>query len=134
MAVDVDQTVEVFAQDWFDLLSRHAPVAELLPFVLDQGLEMIFPERTLRGHRDFAEWYAAVGDSYTDQSHEITSLAAVPDGDRTSVAVTVVWRAAKTADGSRLALRVHQSWRLGRHAPGGRPVIERYQVLSMDPA
>jgi hypothetical protein len=130
MAVEVGQATGRFVQDWFDLLSRHAPVATLLPFVADVGLEMMFPERTLHSHADFVNWYADVGANYTDQDHVVEDLSTVADGDFIDIELTVVWRATKTADGSRLAARVRQSWRL---ASGAQPVIVNYQVLTMDP-
>ncbi len=133
MAFEVDRATGRFVQSWFDLLSRHAPVTELLPFVADAGLEMVFPERTLRSHDDFLDWYAEVGAGYADQEHVVEDMSSVDSGNFTDVDLTVVWRAKKTADGSRLALRVRQSWRLVRPAPGAQPMIARYRVRTMDP-
>jgi hypothetical protein len=133
MVVDVDQGVGRFVRNWFDLLSRHAPVAQVLPLVIDNGLEMVFPERTLRGHDDFVHWYAGVGASYTDQDHVVEDMRSVGNGDSVDVDLTVVWRAEKAADGSRLAFRVDQSWRLTRPAPTAAPMIASYRVGTMHP-
>lgn len=53
--MSVDWTTDSFVHEWFDLLSSHAPVEELLPMVSGDALEMVFPERTLRSHADFRD-------------------------------------------------------------------------------
>lgn len=124
-----------FVQRWFDDLSRHVPVEHLLPRLSDTDLEMRFPERTLRSHADFEDWYAQVGRAYTDQTHTVEALAVQPDGDMANCAVTVVWEATSTKDGSRSAFRVHQAWRLRDVAPESTraPRIQTYLVLDLNP-
>ena len=126
-----DQVIEEFVHEWFDLLSAHAPVDQLLPFVTDDGLEMQFPERTLHSQDDFRDWYTAVGTTYVDQSHDVEKIVATPSGPGTNLDVTVVWKAEQIADGVRIATRVQQSWRLDGAPGGGRPQIERYHVLAL---
>jgi hypothetical protein len=133
MAVEVEQEIGGFIQSWFELLNKHAPVAEVLPFVIDEGLEMVFPERTLRSHDDFTRWYAQVGVDYADQDHVVEALSSTASGDFVDVDITVVWRAKKTADGSQVAVRVHQSWQLTAPSPTAGPMIAKYRVLTMDP-
>lgn len=123
-----DREITQFVQRWYDLLSEHAPVGELLPFVADEGLVMAFPERTLHSHADFVDWYAAVGVAYTDQSHTVEQLTSSEDGTRVDVDVTVVWTAKSTADGTVSSFRINQKWQLERPEPGARPVIVDYQV------
>ncbi|MEV7418440.1 hypothetical protein [Streptomyces sp. NPDC089919] len=125
-----------FAQEWFDKLSRHDPVEEMLPFVADAGLDMAFPERTLRSHADFRDWYAVVGEAFADQSHDIERLEfrpAADDVEAVDVAVTVVWRAKNTADGSLTAVRVDQQWRLAMRPGAVLPVITTYRVGDFTP-
>ena len=118
-------------QEWFDLLSVHAPVERLLPFVSDTGLEMVFPERTLHSHADFLDWYDMVGKAYTSQTHTVEELSIHDNGDAVDVAVTVVWTARQTSDGAQLAFRVNQEWQLEKVAddPGLR--IVKYHVGEM---
>ncbi|MFI9276208.1 hypothetical protein ACIGXM_36870 [Kitasatospora sp. NPDC052896] len=121
-----------FAQEWFDDLSTHEPVDRLLARVADTDLEMVFPERTLRSHADFVDWYAVVGEAFTDQTHRIEAFRSESHGDRVEVTVTVVWTATLTSDGTRSAFRVNQTWQL-RTTPGGRPRIVKYQVGELRP-
>ncbi|MFD4511338.1 hypothetical protein [Streptomyces sp. NPDC058457] len=123
-----DREIEEFVQRWFGLLNVHAPVAELLPLVADGGLEMAFPERTLHSHADFLDWYAAVGEAYSEQDHTVEKLVHQETGARIGIDLTVVWTAKSTADGSVSAFRINQQWQLERPAPGAAPVIVDYQV------
>lgn len=128
LPMPTDQATETFVQDWFDLLSAHAPIEQLLPFISPGELLMEFPEKTLRSHSDVRDWYVGVGGSYTDQDHVVENVDAAPAG--TDLAVRVVWRATQTSDGTELALRVNQTWRVERPATG-RPVIVEYHVLNL---
>ena len=121
--------VRGFVHAWFDLLSEHVPVELLLPFLADQGLEMAFPERTLRDHTDFRDWYTAVGLAYARQTHDVERITAREDADGVDLALTVVWRAEQT-DGPPVAVRVDQDWRLVR-LPEGSLRIAGYQVGEM---
>jgi len=127
----IDQVTEKFVRDWFDLLSTHAPIDQLLPFIATDELEMEFPERTLHSHADVRDWYLAVGDSYTGQDHIVEKIDATPSRTGTDLDVTVVWKAEQTSDGARLAFRVNQSWHLADSAKTGRPLIVKYHVLSL---
>jgi hypothetical protein len=127
----LSETVSAFARNWFDLLSAHEPVERLLRLVVDDGLEMVFPERTLRGHADFSDWYGVVGRSFADQSHQVERLGVAEDGDRVDVDVVVIWRATQVSDGSKIAVRANQDWRLIRAHDSGELRIARYRVLDM---
>ena len=52
-----------FVTAWYLALDQHAPAEECLKLVADD-VQMIFPEKTLHGSRDFAAWYA--GGAYAD--------------------------------------------------------------------
>lgn len=130
---DMPQDAEItqFVQEWFDLLSDHEPIERLLSFVSKTDLEMVFPERTLRSHADLREWYATVGETFTDQSHQVEALDVKRRGDTVDIALVVVWKATQSASGERLAVRVNQQWRLTGELGCERPVISRYRVGTM---
>lgn len=128
LPMPTDQVTETFVQDWFDLLSAHAPIERLLPFISPGELLMEFPEKTLRSHSDVRDWYVGVGGSYRNQQHVVENVDVASTG--TDLAVRVVWRATQTSDGKELALRVNQTWRVDRPATG-RPVIVEYHVLNL---
>ncbi|GLX52587.1 hypothetical protein Shyhy01_55370 [Streptomyces hygroscopicus subsp. hygroscopicus] len=123
-----------FVQHWYDILSSHEPVEDLLPFVIDDGLEMVFPERTLHGHADFREWYAAVGEAFGPQSHIVEKLRTDEHEGHVDVEVTVVWTAKNLSDGSVSALRIEQTWQLVRDPADGSLRIRTYHVGDLNPA
>ncbi|MGV9252856.1 nuclear transport factor 2 family protein [Streptomyces sp. NPDC003697] len=125
-------TVREFSQDWFNDLSRRAPVQEMLPRLASQQLEMAFPERTLYSHDDFVDWYAAVGDLFTDQEHVLERLEVEDRGAVLDLDVTVVWKATHVRDGSRTAFRIDQQWQLQK-GPGDALRILKYRVGDLRP-
>jgi hypothetical protein len=125
--MSVDLATKSFVHEWFDLLSAHAPVEKLLPMVSAGELEMVFPERTLRSHADFRDWYRVVGLTYADQDHTIEGLEETPAADGLDLAVTVVWQAKQLSDGKRVRVRVHQEWHL-MTSETSQPVITKYRV------
>ncbi|RKH12582.1 hypothetical protein D7V97_08065 [Corallococcus sp. CA053C] len=134
------EQVSQFAQAWFDLLSVHAPVERILPMIADRDLEMVFPERTLRSHEDFKDWYVQVGKAYAGQVHVIERIEPHegPDArgpaDGVAVDVTVVWSVTRVADGKRLTLRSRQTWQLMPSEKTQQPVILRYRIHSLGDA
>lgn len=126
----IEQMTDTFVQEWFDLLSEHAPVADLLRFISAGDLVMEFPERTLLSHADVADWYATVGRTYTTQDHVVERVDSTPTASGTTLDVTVVWTATLRDDGRELGVRVNQRWELV-DSPSGRPVIVGYHVLDM---
>ncbi|MEW2292740.1 nuclear transport factor 2 family protein [Streptomyces sp. NPDC006743] len=128
------QDVAAFVQHWYDILSSHEPVEDLLPHVIDDGLEMAFPERTLRSHADFRDWYAAVGESFGPQSHIVEKLRTHEHDGLVDVEVTVVWTAKNLSDGSVSALRIDQTWQLVREGADGALRIRTYHVGALNPA
>jgi hypothetical protein len=128
--MSLDQATERLVGQWFDLLSAHAPVAELLQFVSEDDLEMVFPERTLNSHEDFRDWYRAVGEIYANQEHIVENIDVTTVDDSQVLAVTVIWRAVDTTEDRKIAMRAQQSWHLAP-SESGDPVIRKYRVETM---
>ena len=117
-------------RDWLGKLSAHAPVRDVLPMLVTDGLVMEFPEGRLTSDAEFREWYAQIGSAYEDQSHELEYLEAteVPGALAVDLELTVRWKVRLAGDGARLAFRTRQSWRLVRCPRTGRALIARCQV------
>jgi hypothetical protein len=128
-----DVVTAEFVHQWFDLLSMHEPVEDLLSLVSEQDLEMVFPPDILRGHEDFRRWYKAVGEANRDQSHTVERLETRRHGDIVNVDVTVVWQTTQTSDDVTIRRRARQQWQL-RERPDGRLVIVNYQAGELVPA
>ncbi|GIE30760.1 hypothetical protein Ait01nite_038050 [Actinoplanes italicus] len=122
----LSDSVSAFAALWFGYLDVHAPEQQLVDCLADDGLVMVFPERTLRSVAEFRDWYATVCLAYTDETHVIEEITATNEGDHIEASVVVIWRATQTSDGSRLQMRARQTWEL-RHTATGL-VISLYRV------
>ena len=52
-----EAAIRTMVADWYRALDRHVDLDETLRYLVDDGLEMRFPETTARGHGGFADWY-----------------------------------------------------------------------------
>jgi quinol monooxygenase YgiN len=126
--------VRPFVQEWFDRLSAHQPVENLLPMIAAEGLVMEFPDATLTSEAEFRKWYDEVGRAFYDQSHVLDRLdiTQAPDTQAADLDLSVVWTTRLSSDGTRHAYRALQSWRIARSPATGRPVIVRYKVRELN--
>jgi quinol monooxygenase YgiN len=117
-------------RDWFGKLSAHAPVRQVLPMLVTDGLVMEFPEGTLTSDAEFRKWYARIGNAYYGQSYELEYLEAteVPGSLAVDLELTVLWKVRRTGDGASLAFRTRQSWRIVRCPKTGQALIARCRV------
>jgi hypothetical protein len=123
--------VSAFVAEWFDLLSEHVSVDRMTEYLAPDGMEMVFPDQTLHGVGDFRDWYAALGRSYTNQTHDVEKVLTTLSGDFVDVAIVVVWRGVDTSDGTRLVFRMRQNWRLRPIPAPPRFAMVRYRVDDM---
>ena len=127
------ENVAAFAAAWYRALDVHAPAHECMRLLADEGLEMVFPEKTLRGLGDFAAWYS--GGDYSDGSHapgvtniffdevhtvqhvEVDAAGGVSE-DEAIADVVVGWQASwfqpPEARSRRTSMNATQRWRLRR--------------------
>ena len=87
-----DKSIRAFATDWYRALDRHDALEDVLPYLIDDGLEMVFPETTSRGHAGFADWYKAVTNRFFDEEHTVTAVIPENGGAETRVQVNVNWQ------------------------------------------
>lgn len=132
-----DAAIEKFVADWYAALDRHDPLEEVLPYLLDDGLVMHFPEGTLRGHAGFAEWYEKVTTLFFDEVHEVTEVAVTRTPGASAVAVHVVvnWQARiwtpPAARSTWLGFDADQRWTVVDR--DGAPAVETYTVDALHP-
>ncbi|GGS93481.1 hypothetical protein GCM10010156_59690 [Planobispora rosea] len=87
------EAVRLLAKAWYEALDRHDELADVTRFLVDDGLEMRFPEATARGHAGFAGWYEAVTHRFFDETHTITEVEVTPGATEATVTVLVNWQA-----------------------------------------
>jgi ketosteroid isomerase-like protein len=121
---------------WYRALDRHDELAEVLPYLADDVLEMRLPETTVRGHAGFKEWYETVTNRFFDEEHTVRSVDVDLHGDTSATAsVLVNWQARiwdPPAPRSRwIGFDAYQTWEI--ELRDGSPVVTSYSVDVFDP-
>jgi hypothetical protein len=140
MAEPLTETeVTDFVNDWYRKLDVHAPPDEVLSLVAqeDEGLDMEFPEGTVRqpdGFRSVLDtWYHR----FFDEVHTLKELDITTDGDRANVKLMVNWQCKiwdpPAPKSQWLGFDAYQTWVVGRSKTSGQPVIVQYVVDKLDP-
>jgi len=124
--------IRQFAEDWYRKLDVHVPLVELLPLLADDGLEMVFPEATEKGHAGFEHWYERVIRIFFDEVHTVKE---VNGSDPSNVKVVVNWQAKvwnpPDAKSKWLGFDAYQTWIVRRSATTGKPELVKYVVDSL---
>ena len=124
--------IKDLADRWYKALDVHAPLDELLEMLADDGLEMVFPEGTSRGHAGFTEWYERVTRIFFDEVHTLTKVEPKIDGEEADVEVVVNWQAKvwnpPAPKSEWLGFDAFQTWQVARSPESGRVVITKYVV------
>jgi hypothetical protein len=118
--------------DWYRALDRHDELSSVLPYLVDDGLEMRFPETTSRGHDGFAEWYKAVTNRFFDEVHTVTEVTVSNlTADRADVKVVVNWQAKiwnpPAPKSVWLGFDAYQTWEVAA-SPNGEVQVKTYIV------
>jgi hypothetical protein len=123
--------------NWYKKLDVHAPVEEVLPLLMSEGLEMRFPEGTLRTLEDFKGWYSKVTNLFFDEVHDMKMLNIELDGETATVKLVVNWQARiwvpPSAKSKWLGFDAHQTWIVKRDKKTGKAVVATYIVDFLDP-
>ena len=141
--------IDEFAQAWYLALDQHVPPARIAELLADDGLQMIFPEKTLHGMGDFLAWYA--GGAYTDgektpgviniffdENHNVASVKSEIAGDLAKVRVVVAWQASvfvpPAAKSKRISADFTQDWVVSRSTknPYGLAIVS-YNAVAEPP-
>lgn len=129
--------IRKFAEDWYAALDRHVPLDSALEFLINEGLEMRFPEGTVREQSGFANWYDTVTHRFFDEHHTVTKVDARIDGDEASVDVFVNWQARiwnpPRADSEWLGFDADQTWVVVPDESGSGVRIKTYVVNALNP-
>jgi hypothetical protein len=145
--------VKQLVDDWYLKLDVHAPIAEVLPLLAGETLEMQLPETTLHGLDGFQSWYDRVIHTFFDEVHTLQTLdiaingdrearreassLGYPKGNRAYIHLIVRWEASRwnapAPKSERLAFDADQRWVVGRSPKTQQPAIVTYIVDSLTP-
>lgn len=124
--------------DWYKKLDVHVPMVELLPMLADEGLEMQFPEATVKGHVGFEGWYQRVIRIFFDEVHLVKKADVTIDYETANVDIIVQWEAsvwdamAAAPYSKRIELDAYQRWVVKRSPDTGNPIVVTYIVDKLD--
>lgn len=129
--------VDQFVREWYRKLDVHAPIEEVIPFLVDEGLEFTMPEGTRRSHDEMRAqlnvWYT----TFFDEAHTLKELNITLNGDRAEVTLIVNWKARiwtpPDAESKFLHFDAYQTWAVNRSDATGKPVITSYVVGKLEP-
>jgi hypothetical protein len=128
--------IRKFAVEWYRKLDVHAPLSEVSAMLATEGLEMRFPEATLRTAAEFEAWYERVIRTFFDEVHNVKDVDSTITDDGADVEVVVHWEASvwnpPAAKSQRIKLDAYQTWRVVRNPETERPVIVRYTVDKLE--
>lgn len=120
---------------WYHKLDRHAPLEELTPLLIEDGLRMVFPEMTAEGLAGIKQWYERVINIFFDEVHTVKDIQLTQD-DRTEVKVIVKWEASRwnppAPRSERIICDAYQTWEVVRSPVSNKPVILTYIVDSLE--
>jgi hypothetical protein len=118
--------VTSFVYNTFYMFDKHVPVEQLLKNLVEENLNMQFPEATLKSKEDFKRWYAGIGENIKSNTHKVQSVDVNINANNTySARVIVLWQA-ESKKGEFLKFKVEQKWTLV--AEQGRLKIKEYLV------
>jgi len=124
------ESIHEMAKVWYEKLDVHAPMVEILPYLVDDGLEMVFPEATVYGWPGFEGWYQGVIRIFFDEIHTVKVCDSVIDGDSAVTKVVVQWEASvwnpPAEKSARIVLDAYQTWEIVLQ--DGTPKVKRYIV------
>lgn len=125
-----ESNIKELAVEWYKKLDVHAPMVEILPYLLDDGLEMVFPEATVSGWSGFEGWYQRVIRLFFDEVHTVKECSPVINDGVATVKVVVEWQASvwnpPSANSERIVLDAYQTWEVVED--DGRLKVKKYTV------
>lgn len=131
------QEVNELVFRWYKKLDVHAPVEEVLPMLITEGLEMKFPEATLKSIDEFKEWYKTVTNKFFDEVHTLQLVNIDVNGDTAEVKVVVNWQAKiwnpPDAKSKWLGFDAYQTWVVKKEVSTDKAVIAVYAVDNLEP-
>lgn len=129
--------VRQLVDNWYAKLDVHAPVEEFYPLLAHEGLEMRFPEATLRTLAEFKTWYEGVIRKFFDEIHTVKDVKIQFSPDRANVQIVVNWQPhiwnPPAPKSQWLGFDAYQSWLVTRSLRTQQPIISIYTVDRLIP-
>lgn len=120
---------------WGRLFDEHAPIADFLPLVAEEGFEIRFRDQVWRGLQGLEE-HKEVKRQFFDEKHIYQSIEVTLLEDRAEVAEVMIWEAshwqAPAPRSERIIGTFHHDWVFIRSPRTGLPVILTHEAVSVE--
>jgi hypothetical protein len=124
--------IEALANEWCQKLDQHAPLAEILPLLASEGLELTFAEATIRNRAEFECWYEELIRTHFDETRTAQVVRSKFQSDGADVQIVVHWETSvwmpPAAKSERITLDAHQTWQVVRAPDAEQPLIVRLNI------
>lgn len=128
----VENEIKSFVYQIFGFFDKHVDVETILQYLVDDQLEMDFPDTPIRSAQDFRNWYANVEQACEWNSHIIEKIDVRLGGHgRYEVDILLYWQALSRKESQIDVYKVMQQWLLVEGKTG--PKISRYIVKEFIP-
>jgi hypothetical protein len=130
--------VRQLAEDFYAKLDRHAPVAELTPFLAfaDPCFKMEFPNSTLQNQEEFDQWYESAINTFFDEIHAVEEISVKAQAERADVNAIIHWEGstwkAPDAYNQRIIADAQHTWVVVRSPDTFKPIYQSYVVHKLD--
>lgn len=122
-----DNDIKALVYQWFGNLDRLNDANDFLPHLEESHFEIRFPDRVMRSHADFIEWFEDVQSQVKSNTHTLSELNVESLGNgRFEVCLKVRWQAELNTS-ERIDSTVLERWTVQAH--DDQPLsIQRYEV------
>ncbi len=118
---------------WGRLWDEHAPIADFLPLVAEEGFEIRFRGQVWRGISGLED-HKELKRQFFDERHIFESISVTPTEDGAEAADVMIWEAshwqAPAARSERIIGTFHHSWVFIRSPRTGLPVILIHEAVA----
>jgi hypothetical protein len=110
-----EANIKKFVADWYYSLDIHASAAQCETMLVDQGLQLVFPEKTMRTYAEFEGWLSVIYSTFFDELHNVVKVE-IKNLTETSadLDVVVAWQASwftpPDAKSKRTSMNAFQRW------------------------
>jgi hypothetical protein len=133
-----DENIKSFVAAWYYALDIHAPASDCEKFLVDDGLQLVFPEKTMRSFAEFEDWLGFIYKTFFDELHNVVKVEIKNNGESgADLEVVVAWQASwftpPDAKSKRTSMNAYQRWSIKKSDknPWGL-AIEKYAVDRFD--
>ena len=124
----VENDIKSFVYQIFGFFDKHVDVEKILQYLVDDQLEMDFPDTTIRSTEEFRKWYKVVEAKFEWNLHDLDKLdVKCREHGGYDVDIVLRWQAKSRGEKLISIFRAEQQWFLVESENG--PKVARYKAI-----